>query len=169
MSSVALPLPARFCPRCGRALVASGMPIVRPTCAEESCRYTWYPDPKVAVGVVAECKGRILLVRRNHEPRMGKWGFPSGFVDAGEVLEEAARRETLEETGVQIDVGRLLGAWSEPDNPVVFLAYAAVAVGGEPSPGDEAFEVGYFAPDALPPLAFDHDHEVLGAWRAQHA
>lgn len=159
-----LPAPARFCPRCAAPLTpdAAG----RPACRLEGCGYTWYPDPKVAVGVLAERDGLLLLVRRNHEPAFGRWAFPSGYVDAGEVLEDAARREVLEETGVTVRLDRLLGAYSEPGSPVVFIAYAGTITDGDPAPGDEALEVGMFAPDALPPFPFPHDDAVIAAWRA---
>lgn len=158
-----MPVPARFCPRCGAAFPA---PAAGARCATEGCGYAWYPDPKVAVGVVAERDGRILLVRRNHEPALGRWAFPSGFVDAGEVLADAARRETREEAGVEVQIDRLLGTWSAPDDPVVFVAYAGTLAPGEPVPGEEAIEVAFFDASALPPLAFDHDAEVIAAWRA---
>lgn len=160
-----LPLstPARYCPRCGVALAS---PTAGTRCATEACGYVWHPDPKVAAGVVAERDGRILLVRRNHEPALGRWAFPSGFVDAGEVVADAARRETREEAGVDVHIDRLLGVWSAPDDPVVFVAYAGTLAPGEPAAGVEASEVAFFDADALPPLAFDHDAEVVAAWWA---
>lgn len=159
---MALPEPARFCPRCGTPL--EGAPAA--TCPQDG--YRWFPDPKVAVGVLVTDGERdeLLLVRRNHEPALGAWAFPSGFVDAGEVLEEAAAREVLEEANVEVAVDALLGAWSDAGNPIVFLAYAGRVLAGTPSPGDEASEVAWFAPDALPPLAFAHDDEVVAAWKA---
>jgi ADP-ribose pyrophosphatase YjhB (NUDIX family) len=165
-----LPQPARFCPRCGAALSAPA-PGERPACP--TGHYTWYADPKVATGVVVAREGagggasddEILLVRRNHEPAMGRWAFPSGFVDAGEVVEDAAAREVLEETGVTVRLDGLLGVYSEPGNQVVFVAFAGTPIAGEPVAGDEAFEVGYFPAGALPDLPFPHDGRVLDAWR----
>ncbi|MEI7925890.1 MAG: NUDIX domain-containing protein [Chloroflexota bacterium] len=166
---MALQPPPRFCPRCGHAMPAL-VPGEVLRCAEPACGYAWYRDPKVAVGVVVEdADGRVLLVRRNHEPRMGQWAFPSGFVDAGEILEAAAAREVREEAGVAVRIDALLGAYSEADEPVIFIAYAGSITGGTPAPGDEAIEVGVFAPDALPPLAFVHDDRVMAAWRAHRA
>ncbi len=154
-----LPPPAAYCPRCGTALPEEGR------CPNDG--YRWFPDPKVAVGVLLEdAEGRLLLVRRNHEPAYGRWAFPSGFVDAGEVLEEAAIREVLEETNVRTSLDRLVGAWSTPGSPVIFLAYAGHAVAGNATPGEEAIEVGWFAVDELPNLAFDHDGDVIAAWRS---
>lgn len=145
----------------------SPAPGERPVCARG--HYTWYPDPKVAVGVVPARDGRILLVRRNHEPEYGRWAFPSGFVDAGEVVEEAAAREVLEETGVTVRLDALLGVYSRPGEQVIFIAYAGTIVSGEPVAGDEALDVAFFAPDALPELPFPHDLRVLDAWRAHRA
>jgi ADP-ribose pyrophosphatase YjhB (NUDIX family) len=159
--------PAGFCPVCGAALLAGAGPGGRPECA--ACGYVRYDNPKVATGVVAERDGRILLVRRNHEPMLGRWSFPSGFVDAGEVVGEAAAREAREETGVEVRIDQLLGVYSRRGDPVVFVAYAATVVAGEPAAGPEAFEVGLFAPEALPALAFPHDPAILDAWRAWRA
>lgn len=159
---IPLPRPARYCPRCGGPL--SHDRDGRPACTARGCHYTWYPDPKVAVGVVVEDAGRIVLVRRNHEPRQGCWAFPSGFVDAGEVVEEAAIREVREETGLEVQLDSLIGVYSEEDNPVVFVAYAGRVIDGVLVAGDEAYEARFFEPDDLPALAFDHDEGIMRAW-----
>ena len=163
---MALPDPPRHCPSCGAAYEADAPVSPRP-CAR--CDHIWYRDPKVATGVVLLHEGRVLLVRRNHEPMLGRWAFPSGYVDAGEVVEEAAKREVLEETGVEVALDQLLGVWSHAGDPVIFVAYAGHHVNGEARAGPEAFEVAYFNPDALPDLPFPHDGEVIAAWRAWHA
>ena len=152
--------PPRHCPRCGAAFEGGAASPRR--CA--ACGETTYLDPKVATGVVVEHGDGILLVRRNHEPMMGRWAFPSGYVDAGEVVEEAAVREVREETGVEVALDALLGVWSQRGERVIFIAYAGHSVGGAPAAGPEAFEVATFAPDALPALAFPHDDEVIAAW-----
>ncbi len=162
---MAIPFPPRFCQRCGRPMPAPAPHVVL-RCTDEGCGWAWYRDPKVAVGVVVEdIEGHILLVKRNHEPRMGQWAFPSGFVDAGEVLEVAAAREVREETGVEVSVEALLGAYSEAGETVIFIAYAGRIVSGTAAPGDEAIEVAWFGPDDLPPLAFAHDGDVIAAWQ----
>jgi ADP-ribose pyrophosphatase YjhB (NUDIX family) len=156
---------ARFCPQCGtplrRRLAFGGKRKLCPTCG-----YVHFDDPKVAVGVLAERRGRLLLVRRNHEPRLGEWSFPSGYVDAGEGLEEAALRETKEETGLDAHIERFLGVWSSPGERVVFIAYGARVAGGRIRVGAECQEVRFFPPDALPPLAFPHDDAIVRAWRS---
>jgi ADP-ribose pyrophosphatase YjhB (NUDIX family) len=100
---------------------------------------------------------------------MGSWSFPSGFVDAGEVVEEAARRECQEETGLEVRIDKLLGVYSSEGERVIFVAYAGTAVGGEMEAGEECIEVRVFDPDALPELAFPNDKAVLEAWAAHRA
>jgi len=156
---------AAFCRQCGAALepkLAFGR--TRGVCPR--CGYVDFEDPKVAVGVVVEMDGRIVLGKRNHDPRLGWWSFPSGFVDAGEVLEEAAAREVEEETGLRVRIDRLLGAYSSPGERVVFIAYAGTVIGGEMAAGDECLEVAAFPPDRLPELAFPNDEAILAAWRS---
>lgn len=156
--------PHGHCPNCGRSLDETVGPPGRVGCP--TCSFVLYSNPKVAAGVVVEQEGRILLVRRNHEPAYGRWSFPSGFVDAGETVEGAAAREVLEEAGVEVEIERLLGVYSRAGHPVVFVAYGGVVRGGEPTAGEEALEVGLFEPDDLPPLAFEHDDAIMEAWRS---
>jgi ADP-ribose pyrophosphatase YjhB (NUDIX family) len=136
----------------------------RPVCP--NCDHVHFDDPKVATGVVVEHEGGILLTRRAHEPMLGHWSFPSGFVDAGEVVEEAAVREVEEETGVQVAIDRLLGVYSTRGERVIFVAYAGSVTGGSLQPGEESLEVQYFRPEELPPMAFPHDAAIMDAWRA---
>jgi 8-oxo-dGTP diphosphatase len=156
-------MPATFCPQCGgRLRPQAAFGRERPVCPE--CGHVHFEDPKVAVGVVAERDGAILFTRRNHEPKLGAWSFPSGYVEAFEDVREAAVREAWEETGVHIRIDGLLGIFQEPGSRVIFLAFAAFAGEGEPVPGDECFEVRYFPIEALPPPAFLHDAAIIAAW-----
>lgn len=158
-----LPPAARFCRECGAALAPgdAGRP---PRCLR--CGHVAYTDPKLATGVLVERDGRLLLVRRNHEPAMGRWSFPSGYVDAGEVVEDAAAREVMEETGLLARLTRLLGVYSTAGEQVVFIAYAGEAPEGDAVAGEEAYEVRWFEQDALPELAFPHDAAIVEAWRS---
>jgi ADP-ribose pyrophosphatase YjhB (NUDIX family) len=154
---------ASFCRECGARLEVREA-FGKPRLVCPACGYVHFEDPKVAVGVVVELDGGIVLGKRNHDPMMYCWSFPSGFVDAGEVLEDAARREVMEETGLDVRIDRLLGAYSTPGNRVVFIAYAGTAVGGELMPGEECIEVRIFDPGDLPDLAFPNDTAILEAW-----
>jgi len=80
--------------------------MVRPVCPQ--CRWIYFIDPKVAAAVLVEEDGRVLLVRRAGEPFRGLWTLPAGFVNGGEDPAEAAARECLEETGLNVHVTRVL-------------------------------------------------------------
>lgn len=79
-------------------------------------------------------------------------------------VEDAACREVLEETAVEVVLDELLGVYSSTGDPVVFIAYAGHTIGGTPQAGPEAIELGLFPPGQLPELAFDHDPDILVAW-----
>ena len=128
-----------------------------------------YLDPKVVVAVVVGHAGRVLLGRRAINPGRGLWSFPGGYVDRGEAVEDAALRETREETGLAVRLTGLLGVYSAAGRPHVVLAYAATAIDDpaalRPQP-EEVLELAYFAPAETPPLAFPHDPAILAAWQA---
>ena len=115
------------------------------------------PLPTVDVIIELQGEGVVLIKRKN--PPLG-WALPGGFVDYGETLEQAAVREALEETSLQVELTRQFHAYSDPQRDprghtitVVFTAKAS----GEPRAADDAQEIGVFQADALPsPLAFDH-------------
>ena len=102
---------------------------------------------------------RLLLMRRSDN---GHWGLPGGYVEAGESVTDAVAREVFEETGVRIEVGRLVGIYSDPKRQVieygpgrrvqaVNLCFEARAVGqGEPTTPHETLELGYFSLESLP-------------------
>ncbi len=123
-----------------------------------------YRDPKLAVVVlVRDDQQRLLTIRRNHEPAMFEWSWPSGFVDAGERVEDAAAREVREETGVEAQIEQLLGVWSATGDPVVVIAYRASAVGGELRPGPEATAAAWTTIRRRPAPVFPHDEAILRA------
>lgn len=154
----------RFCPRCGARLRLEGRADGRRWCG--ACEFVHYLDPKLAVVVLVEDEaGRLLYMQRDHEPQLGAWAWPSGFVDAGEDVRAAARREVREETGIEVELGELLGVWSGGGDPVVLLVWRARAVGGRLAAGAEARAVGWRAPEEVPP-SFARDGEILAAWRA---
>lgn len=85
-----------YCPRCGQSLPSPGANPAR--CSH--CQFVHYFSPIAAVGaVLVRTDGRVLLLVRGKQPRAGSWCLPGGFVDVGETLEEAARREAQEEIG----------------------------------------------------------------------
>lgn len=122
--------------------------------------------PFLTVCVVVIHEDRVLLTKRDD---FQIWCLPSGSVEDGETVAEAARRETLEESGVEVDLTRLVGVYSRPtDTPSGHaLVFAARPIAGElrPQPG-ETLEVRYFDPAELPAaLAFGHRRRIEDALR----
>lgn len=154
----------KFCPCCAGTLEPREVEE-RERLVCSSCEYVFYLDPKLAVAVVLPFERGILLGRRAIDPRRGYWSFPSGYVDRGEVVEVAARREVLEETGLEVELDGLVGLYSDADSPVVLAVYAAHVVGGAAQAGHEVLELGVYPPDALPEMAFPHDSRIIEDWR----
>ena len=125
-----------------------------------------YLDPKVAAVVVLRMDDKLVFVKRGVEPALGKWAFPSGYVDRAEVVEDAARREVLEETGLVAELDRLIGIYSLQGNPVILAVYAGHVVGGTMNAGHDATDVRLFSVDDLPPMPFHHDEQILRDWKS---
>jgi 8-oxo-dGTP diphosphatase len=156
----------RFCPQCGTVLVQQmAAERMRPVCP--GCGFIYYLNPIVAAGTLVECEGRVALVQRGVEPGQDRWGLPAGYVEADETAEEAAVRETLEETHLKVEIEGLLDAFSygQQQDRGVLLVYAARPVGGTLEAGDDAVAAGWFAPDELPDIAFRTHREALHRWR----
>src|SRR3954469_9916934 len=117
--------------------------------------------PLVTVDIVIESDEGIVLVRRRNPP-LG-WALPGGFVDRGESVAQAARREAKEETGLDVELIELLGVYSDPKRDprglftISTVFVGRVPAGSRPVGGDDAADARVFALDALPPdIAFDH-------------
>jgi 8-oxo-dGTP diphosphatase len=128
-----------------------------------------YQRPSLTVDVVVvapiDDQHKVLLVQRRNSPFEGSWALPGGFVDPHEPLEDAARRELLEETGTEpahLEQLHTFGApGRDPRGWTISVAYLAVLEEGaaqsvQPHAGDDAAQVGWFDLLAPPPLAFDH-------------
>lgn len=152
-----------YCMRCG-ALVHHELRFgkVRPVCPQ--CGWIYFVDPKVAAAVLIQKAGRILLVRRVNEPFRGLWTLPAGFINGGEDPAEAAARECLEETGLQVHMKRILDIISGKEHPRgadFTIIYEGEIIGGDLKADDDADAVEWFGRDRLPPLAFRATQKVL--------
>ncbi len=155
----------RFCPTCGgrlsSRLLKEGDPD-RLVC--EQCGYVFYLDPKVAVGtIIADVNQRIVLVKRAIEPGYGKWVFPGGYVDRGELLVAAALREAREECGLEVRVDSLVDIYSYTGRTPIVIVFAATLVGGTLAVDEEGLEARWFAADEVPwdELAFRSTKEGI--------
>jgi 8-oxo-dGTP diphosphatase len=155
----------RYCPACASALgmrqLKAADPL-RPVCPR--CGYIHYVDPKVAVGTVIEMPdNRIVLVRRAIEPGYGLWVFPGGYVDRGEEVTVAARREAREEAGLEVRLDGLINIYSYPGRPIVVIVYKASRISGELRIDEESLEARLFSRADIPwdQLAFRSTHEAL--------
>jgi 8-oxo-dGTP diphosphatase len=159
-----------FCSNC-----AAELPHEPPVSCP-SCGISHYANPKPCGGALAvDDEGRLLLVRRAHEPFLGRWDIPGGFCEQHEHPAAAAVRELREETGLDAETTGLVGMWIDDygdTGDVTLNVYftARVTGGAEQRDPAEVAELRWFAPADLPgddELAFpDHERLVLDAWRA---
>ena len=125
---------------------------------------------QIGSNAIVERDGSVLLVRLNYGPRDGHWTLPGGLVENDETTEEAAVRETKEETGFDVHLDGLLASWMRPGFPILVVIYRAHITGGELRIApDEASEAAFFPKAELPPLeeiAWPSTSHGLDAWRA---
>jgi ADP-ribose pyrophosphatase len=163
---MARPVPA--CPHCA---TDREQPLV---C--DRCGWRWYANPKPAAAVLLERPGadaadpEILLLRRAVEPGIGEWDLPAGYLDPGESFEGGARREALEECGLEVELVSLAGVYhSAPANAVTAVfrarpmdADAQVALDFESS--EHAWVPRSRIAEWLPRVAFASMARAIGEW-----
>ncbi len=128
-----------------------------------------FPTRPVTVDCVVFAGDAVVLIKRGHEPFKGSYALPGGFVDQNESVEEACRRETLEETGLVVRNMRMLGVYSDPARDTfrhtVAIAFTAEADLSTMIAGDDAAYVELVEDWKSLPLAFDHMEIIEDAWR----
>jgi 8-oxo-dGTP diphosphatase len=130
-----------------RATSASSVAIVREGCPVVSDAKPVAPQGKCAGAVILDDTGRLLLVRRGHDPGRGLWSLPGGRVEDGETVAEAVRREVREETGLDVRVGPLLGVVTRGE--YVIHDHEAYVEGGSLRAGDDATDARWCDPAEL--------------------
>ncbi|MFM1949552.1 MAG: hypothetical protein RL706_1573, partial [Pseudomonadota bacterium] len=155
----------KFCRACGSAVLYrlpdDGDTKQRAVCT--ACHLVHYENPLNVVGTVPYLGHRVLLCKRNIEPRKGKWTLPAGFMELGESTAEGAARETTEEAGASFKMGQLLTVMSVPRVGQVHLYYLAELQSEEFNPGFETQETKMFLESEIPweELAFRTVQETL--------
>jgi 8-oxo-dGTP diphosphatase len=157
-----------FCPRCGTPIKREQLyGQLREVCP--NCKWIHFIDPKVAAAVLVTANQRVLLVRRATEPFRGLWTLPAGFINGGEDPAEAAARECLEETGLNV---RVMGVYDivsgreHPRGADFVIVYQAEVLSGEMKAEDDADAVEWFDRENLPELAFRATQKVLQSFYA---
>ncbi|AAM03567.1 TPA: NUDIX hydrolase [Methanosarcina acetivorans] len=122
--------------------------------------------PSLTVDAVILFKNKLVLVKRKNPPYQGKFALPGGFVEIGESTEEAASREAFEETGLSVEILKLIGVYSDPERDprrhTVSVCYLAKGYGDLKS-GSDADAAELFEFDSVPELAFDHNKMINDA------
>jgi ADP-ribose pyrophosphatase YjhB (NUDIX family) len=159
-----------YCPYCAGPLIERDLEgRSRRACSK--CGRIMYRNPVPAAGCAVEQDGRLLLAKRKHAPWAEHWYFPSGFVEYDEDVEETARREVFEETGLVVETEGVFGAFSYFDDPRkngIIILFRARVTGGILTPGDDASEAALFAPNELPErIGFASHRRALAQWLAE--
>lgn len=159
----------KFCRACGTAvdyrLPDDGDTRQRAVCP--ACATVHYENPLNVVGTIpVTADGRVLLCKRNIEPRRGLWTLPAGFMELGETTAQGAQRETDEEAGADIRMGRLFSIVNVPHVGQVHLFYCAELLSEQFDPGHETQEARLFSEAEIPwdELAFRTVSSSLRLW-----
>lgn len=162
-----------YCPFCAAPLAQRSIyGRVRPVCP--ACGFVQYHDPKVAVIALVTHGERVLLVQRTINPAKGKWTLPGGYMDAGELPDQALQRELLEEVALPVRVEALLDIFpmvvQNGRSQGIVLAYHATPADEQEVAlrcQDDACDAGWFLAEEFPAdLAFESTAALLGRWQA---
>ena len=158
--------PVQYCRHCGSAVdyrvPDDGDTRVRAVCPD--CHTIHYENPLNVVGTIPVlADGRVLLCKRNIEPRLGKWTLPAGFMELNETTSQGAARETDEEAGAQFEMGPLFSLLNVPQAGQVHMYYRATLLSDQFNPGFETMEARLFTEEEVPwdELAFRTVKETL--------
>lgn len=149
-----------YCPTCGGPLgTFDDHGVQRRRCPQG---HVAYENSKPCVGAIIRRGDKVLLSRRARDPGAGLWDLPGGFLESGEHPEAGILREIREETGLSASVVRLVGVamGKYGDLDTLNMVYELDAA-GDAVPNDDSLELRWFALDALPTMAFEHERELL--------
>lgn len=160
----------KHCRNCGTAVVYrlpdDGDTRQRAVCG--ACNTIHYENPLNVVGTVPVLGNRVLLCKRNIEPRWGKWTLPAGFMEMHETTSQGAERETIEEAGAEFSMGKLFSVLNVARVGQVHFFYLAQLANDHFDPGHETIEARLFTETEIPwdELAFTTVKETLQCYFA---
>ena len=154
----------KYCTACG-ALTTERIPVdddhKRAVCTD--CGQIHYSNPKMVVGCIPEYRGKLLLARRNIEPRKGFWTLPAGFLENGESVQQGALRETLEETQAEAKIIEPYRLFNIVFVDQIYFMFRARMNSNTFGPTGESIEVRLFDEDEIPwdDIAFEVIRQTL--------
>lgn len=158
-------LPIKHCRQCGTAVVyrVPDDGDTKPRAVCPACTTIHYENPLNVVGTVPHWGDKVLLCKRNIEPRWGKWTLPAGFMELSETTAEGAARETVEEAGAQFELQGLFSLLNVARVGQVHLFYRARLTSEQFDPGHETIEARLFSEHEIPwdEIAFRTVKETL--------
>ena len=163
----------KFCARCGAVLEwKESEHKQRPFCPQ--CQQVHYAQLKVGVGGLIEQDGRLLLLQRTQAPFEQSWNLPAGYAEIDESPPQTVVREVCEETGLHIEVERLIDVYFFADDPRgngILIVYKCRCVGGKLTATAEGANPTFFAADDIPHnlAGGGHNQAVLAWQRSRHA
>ena len=141
----------KFCSKCGSNLSVK-IPIddnrFRAVC--DNCKTIHYENPKIVVGCLSTWENKILLCKRAIEPKLGFWTLPAGFMELDESTAEGAIRETVEESGAKITLGKLFAIFDLPFCNQVHMFFLAKMLSPSLNPGIESLDAKLFSINQIP-------------------
>lgn len=141
-----------YCSNCGSDAIAFKIPegdhFPRFVCDE--CGTIHYTNPNMVVGCIIVKDEKIVLARRGIEPRKGYWNLPCGFLENDETIQQGAKREVYEETGLEVELENLHIVYNLPQANQVYLIFKASISGGKAQLTLESTEIDFFTLDAIP-------------------
>ncbi|HEX3012902.1 MAG TPA: NUDIX hydrolase [Methanobacterium sp.] len=122
--------------------------------------------PYLTVDAVILCEDdSLVLIQRKYDPYKGSWALPGGFVELGETVESAVVREAKEETGLEVEIIKLVGVYSNPERDprghTVTVCYLTRKVGGNLNADSDASSAQYFKKDEISKLKLAFDHDII--------
>lgn len=163
--------PMRYCPDCGARLAP---PVDSHAARCDACGGRHWRNAKPCAGVLIVRDGRLLLARRGGAPQAGMWDVVGGFLAPEEDPAAGAVREALEETGLVVQVSRLVGmypdTYGDDGTYTLNIYFEAESTVGEPVAQSDVAELRWFGLDELPTrMAFPHEDALLAHWRAMRS
>ena len=140
-----------FCSKCGAKVdfrVPEGDDRSRFVC--DMCHTVHYQNPRMVVGCIPESDGKVLLCRRSIEPRYGLWTIPAGYLENGETVRAAARREAEEEACAKVEIAGLYSLVDLPQFHQVYLIFRSRLLDHDFTAGAESLEVRLFREEEIP-------------------